>query len=56
MFEVGRDIFKNGFNGGRGPGADAGRLRFMYSLFVAAFIVFAAKTLYLGIQGTDRRL
>ncbi|MDE6478026.1 MAG: penicillin-binding protein 2 [Alphaproteobacteria bacterium] len=54
MFEVGKDIFKNGFGVLGGDRVARGRLRFVYSLFVIAFSVFVVKTLYLGIQGTDR--
>lgn len=54
MFEVGRDIFKNGFSGHSVDAAPRRRLRFIYSLFMLAFVVFIAKTLYLGIQGTDQ--
>ena len=58
MYEVGRDIIKNaGASGGAGAGAGVvgrTRLRFVYGLFVVAFIVFAGKTLWLGIEGTDR--
>ncbi len=54
MFEVGRDIFKHGFSGIGGDNATRGRLRFIYMLFVIAFVIFTIRTLYLGIQGTDR--
>lgn len=54
MFEVGRDIFKHGVAGVNGDRAGRGRLRFMYSLFLLAFMIFAVRTLQLGIQGTDR--
>lgn len=54
MFEVGKDIFKNGFGRMGGDRTARGRLRFVYSLFVIAFSIFVIKTLYLGIQGTDR--
>ncbi|MDR0727243.1 MAG: penicillin-binding protein 2 [Rickettsiales bacterium] len=54
MFEVGKDVLKNGF---RVSGTDAvgrRRLRVIYSLFVIAFAIFVIRTLSLGIQGTDR--
>lgn len=54
MFDVGRDIFKHGFTGAPGNATGHKRLRIIYSLFVLAFVVFAARTLQLGIQGTDR--
>ncbi len=54
MYEVGKDIFKRGFSGSGGDGVAARRLRFIYKLFVFAFIVFVARTVYLGVQGTDR--
>lgn len=54
MFEVGKDIFKHGFNGVVADVNARRRLRFVYSLFVIAFVIFIARTLYLGIQGTDR--
>ncbi len=54
MLEVGRDIFKHGFTGAHSRGAGCGRLRFVYWVFFWAFILFAARTLYLGAQGTDR--
>ena len=54
MFEKGRDVFKNGFRGVRSTVAGRGRLRFVYGLFTGAFILFAGRTLMLGIQGTDR--
>ncbi|MGN0917389.1 MAG: hypothetical protein ACI4NZ_04245, partial [Candidatus Enterousia sp.] len=54
MLEVGHDVFKRGFIGGTGNAGGHKRLYIIYSLFVLAFIVFAARTLQLGIQGTDR--
>lgn len=54
MFEVGHDIFKHGFSSTYGDRAGRGRLRFVYSLFLIAFVIFAVRTLQLGIQGTDR--
>ena len=54
MFEVGKDIFKHGFNGAPGNALGHKRLRFIYILFVLAFCVFALRTLQLGIKGTSR--
>jgi len=54
MYEVGKDIFKHGFTGGGGDVVAHRRLRFIYSLFVLAFVIFTVRTLWLGIQGTDR--
>ncbi len=54
MFEVGKDIFKHGFNGVVADVSARRRLRFVYSLFVIAFLIFIVRTLWLGIQGTDR--
>jgi len=54
MFEVGRDIFKNGFRGGGNNVAGHGRMRFIHFLFILAFALFIGRTLQLGIQGTDR--
>lgn len=54
MFEVGKDVLKNGFSGGGGDATGRRRLRIIYSLFVIAFCIFVVRTLSLGIQGTDR--
>ncbi len=54
MFEVGKDIFKRGFKGFVADATARGRLRFIYSLFIIAFLIFTVRTLWLGIQGTDR--
>ncbi len=54
MFEIGRDIFKHGFKGGAANIAGRRRLRVVYAFFCAAFLLFVARTLQLGIQGTDR--
>ena len=54
MFEVGRDIFKHGFSGAAGNVTGHRRLRLVYLFFVVAFIVFALRTIQLGIQGTNR--
>lgn len=54
MFEVGRDIFKHGFNGAPGNAVGHQRLRLVYLFFVVAFVVFALRTIQLGIQGTNR--
>jgi len=54
MFDVGRDIFKNGFPGVRTFVAGRGRLRIVHVVFICVFVIFAARTMQLGIQGTDR--
>lgn len=54
MYDVGKDIFKHGFTDNGGDVVARRRLRFIYSLFVLAFIIFTVRTLWLGIQGTDR--
>ena len=54
MFEVGRDIFRHGFTGVGGNTLGHGRMRFVYGVFLVAFIVFAGRTLQLAIQGTNR--
>lgn len=53
MFEVGKDIFKHGFYGGRADRSAVGRLRIVYGVFLFAFVVFGLRTLQLGIQGSD---
>ena len=53
MFEVGKDIFKHGFYGGRADRSAVGRLRIIYGVFLFAFVVFGLRTLQLGIQGSD---
>jgi len=52
MFEVGRDVCRQGFAVDAGGGR--GRLRFIHCLFIIAFGLFIARTLQLGLQGTDR--
>lgn len=54
MFEIGKDVLKNGFRATGGDAMGRKRLRLVYSLFVIAFSIFIVRTLYLGIQGTDR--
>ncbi len=54
MFDVGRDIFKKGFTGGGSDSNTRGRLRIMYKVLMVAFVVFTVRTLWLGVQGTDR--
>lgn len=53
MFEVGKDIFKHGFTGRAGNAARS-RLQLMHVVFLSMFVLFGARTLQLGIQGTDR--
>lgn len=54
MFEVGHDILKRGFIENSGDRLGHRRLRWIYGLFVLVFVIFAFRTLQLGIQGTDR--
>lgn len=54
MYERGKDIFKYGFNAVGGDALGHRRLRFVYKLFVFAFILFIGRTIWLGVQGTDR--
>lgn len=54
MFEVGNDVFKHGFIENSGDRLAQRRLRWIYGLFIFFFVLFAVRTLYLGIQGTDR--
>ena len=54
MFEIGRDIFKHGFYSAAQNRDGHRRMRWVYYVFVAAFVVFIGRSLALGIQGTDR--
>lgn len=54
MFEVGRDISKYSFIGGVENKRGHGRLRIVYYVFLGFICLFGLRTLYLGIQGTDR--
>lgn len=54
MFEVGRDISKYSFIGGGENKRGHGRLRIVYYVFLGFICLFGLRTLYLGIQGTDR--
>ena len=54
MFEVGRDIFKHGFTGAGGNAAGHRRLRFVYGLFLVAFVIFAGRTFQLAGKGSNR--
>jgi cell division protein FtsI (penicillin-binding protein 3) len=54
MFEVGRDIFKHGITGTIGNAVGHRRLRFVYGLFLAAFVVFAGRTIQLAAKGSNR--
>lgn len=54
MYEVGTDIFRHGFKGPANNVTGHGRLRFLYWVFLVAFVVFAGRTLWLGIQGIDK--
>ncbi len=53
MFEVGRDIFKHGITGAIGNAVGHKRLRLVHRLFLAAFIVFAGRTIQLAAKGSD---
>lgn len=54
MFEIGRDIFKHGFYSASNDREGHRRMRWVYYVFVTAFVVFILRTLALGIEGTDR--
>lgn len=54
MFEVGKDVLKYGFSVVHGDAVTRSRLKIVYTLFLLAFVIFAGRTLQLGIQGTDR--
>ncbi|MBN1325093.1 MAG: penicillin-binding protein 2 [Alphaproteobacteria bacterium] len=54
MFEVGKDVLKNGFKVVGTENIGRGRVRFVYSIFVIAFAIFIIRTLSIGIQGTSR--
>ncbi len=54
MFEVGKDIFKYGFTGARASATTRKRLKTMYTVFFVAFVLFACRTLQLGIMGPNR--
>ena len=54
MFEVGKDIFKHGVFNASSDRMGRRRMRIVYYVFVMAFVVFAGRTLWLGIEGTDR--
>ena len=54
MFEIGKDVFKRG---GLGANADAtarGRLSFVYIAFLCMMVIFALRTLQLGVMGSDK--
>ena len=54
MFEIGKDILKNGFRSVGGDGVGRRRIRVIYIFYVAFFAIFLVRTLQFGIQGTDR--
>ncbi len=54
MFEVGRDIFKHGFTGAGDNVVGHRRLRFVYGLFLIAFVVFVGRTFQLASRGSNR--
>lgn len=53
MFEVGRDIFYHGFRMGGAEKRTRLRLVIIFGFFVFAFTIFAARTISLGIQGSQ---
>ncbi|MBO4583272.1 MAG: penicillin-binding protein 2 [Alphaproteobacteria bacterium] len=54
MFEVGKDIFKHGFTGAGGNASGHRRLRFVYGIFLIAFVIFAGRTFQLAGKGSNR--
>ena len=54
MFEIGKDIFKHGIFSASSDRKGHRRMRIVYYVFVAAFVLFVGRTLQLGIEGTDR--
>lgn len=54
MFEIGKDIFKHGFNGAMRDAVGYARLRYIHIFFVIAFVVFGVTTLWLAVQGATR--
>lgn len=53
MFEVGHDIFKHGSNDLDAPRGSKVRMAIVLGLFCFAFVLFIAKTLCLGVIGSD---
>ena len=54
MFEVGKDILKHGISATQNDATTRRRLNFIYFAFLFAFVLFGARTLQLGIQGTEK--
>lgn len=54
MFEVGKDVLKNGFKSVGTENAGRGRMRIVYYIFIVIFTIFIIRTLSIGIQGTSR--
>lgn len=54
MFEVGKDVLKNGFKSVGTENAGRGRMRMVYYIFIVIFTIFIIRTLSIGIQGTSR--
>ncbi|HNY25056.1 MAG TPA: penicillin-binding protein 2 [Alphaproteobacteria bacterium] len=54
MFEIGKDVLKNGFKSVGTESTGRSRMRFVYSFFIIIFAIFIVKTLWVGIQGTNR--
>ena len=55
MFEIGRDVLKHKLKDVCVPRENTSRLSFVYFVFSALFVVFIARTLYLGACGNDVR-
>ncbi len=53
MFEIGQDIIKHNINDLRPPRVSRLRMAVVLSLFFMAFVVFVARTMYLGFVGSD---
>ncbi|MBN1281517.1 MAG: penicillin-binding protein 2 [Alphaproteobacteria bacterium] len=54
MFEVGKDILKNGFKSVGTESTSRSRIRIVYYIFVITFAIFIFRTLWIGIEGTNR--
>lgn len=53
MFEIGKDIFKHDFYGGKTDRTAVNRLRVFYWIFLAFFLLFGLRTLQLGLRGSN---
>ena len=54
MFEVGRDVSKQGLNGTDSNSVGRSRMKIVYVIFLGLFILFSGRTLQLAIHGTNR--